>query len=64
VVELEGAAAAAEHARLEGSDAFAELVALSSKAAGGVSGQPPSAAAAVGLKKPPWLRQRAPQGER
>jgi hypothetical protein len=65
VVPLDSAAAAAEQARLEGTDAFAELVKLSSL--GGAAGQAPSAAKAFsagGLKKPPWLRQRAPQGER
>ena len=65
VVTLSTGEAEAERARLEAGNAFAELVALSSK--GVVSGQPPTSAAALstsGLKKPPWLRQRAPQGER
>ena len=63
VVALSPAGAEAERTRLEGTDAFAELVKLSSLAPG-AAGQPPSAAAAAGLRKPPWLRQRAPQGER
>ena len=66
VVPLDADAAAAEQARLESTDAFAELVKLSSLG-GAAAGQPPSAASAFssgGLKKPPWLRQRAPQGDR
>jgi len=66
VVPLDADAAAAEQARLEGTDAFAELVKLSSLG-GAAPGQSPSAASAFssgGLKKPPWLRQRAPQGDR
>mmetsp|Transcript_5311 Transcript_5311/g.17642 ORF Transcript_5311/g.17642 Transcript_5311/m.17642 type:complete len:349 (-) Transcript_5311:169-1215(-) len=43
--------------RLEGGDAFAELVKLN-------GGGRPAVAAEPGMKKPPWLRQRAPQGER
>lgn len=62
VVEVSTQEAEAELHRLQGTDAFAELVAISSK------GNAPSAKAAVGapegLRKPPWLRQRAPQGER
>jgi hypothetical protein len=67
VVELSPEAAEAERLRLEGTDAFAELMKLSSLAPGQTAGQPPSAASAFsagGLKKPSWLRQRAPQGER
>jgi hypothetical protein len=67
VVELSPEEAEAERLRLEGTDAFAELTKLSSLAPGQSAWQPPSAASAFsagGLKKPPWLRQRAPQGER
>ena len=60
----------AERRRLEGTDAFAELVAISSRGAGAAAAGcgpvaiAPPAAPGAGLKKPPWLRQRAPQGDR
>ena len=67
VVPLTADEADAERRRLESTDAFAELVALASQSGPPAAAQPPSAAKAFssgGLKKPPWLRQRAPQGER
>ena len=58
----------AEFDSLMATDAFSALVALSSKKApAGVAGgaaQPPPLAAAAAPRKPAWLRQRAPQGER
>ena len=66
VVHLSADEADAERKRLESTDAFAELVALAAQS-GPPSAAQPSAAKAFssgGLKKPPWLRQRAPQGER
>ena len=63
VVELSAAEASAERVRLESADAFAELVALSSVGSPGAAPAAP-AGSPTGLKKPPWLRQRAPQGER
>ena len=68
VVNLTPEEADAEQRRLETTDAFAELVALAAKSSATTTpAQPPSAAKAFssgGLKKPPWLRQRAPQGDR
>lgn len=67
LVALAPSDADAERGRLEATDAFAELVALSSLAGKTSLGQAPPAGDAFtppGLKKPPWLRQRAPQGER
>ena len=63
LVGLSAEEAEAERLRLEGTDAFAELVKISSRSGGGNA---PSTSAALtgGLKKPPWLRQRAPQGDR
>lgn len=55
----------AERQRLESVDAFAELVKMSSKAPPGVKKEKPKPIGLPeGLSKPPWLRQRAPQGNR
>jgi lipoic acid synthetase len=73
------AAEEAELARLAGADAFAELVQLAvaadpslapptrpraGSAGAAASAVGPPAAASASATKPPWLRQRAPQGER
>lgn len=55
----------AERERLESVDAFAELVRMSSKAPPGAKkDKPRPIGLPEGLTKPPWLRQRAPQGDR
>lgn len=54
----------AERQRLEATDAFAELVKMSSKATGVKKEKPKPIGLPEGLTKPPWLRQRAPQGNR
>lgn len=54
-----------ERKRLESVDAFAELVKMSSKAPPGPKkDKPKPIGIPEGLSKPPWLRQRAPQGDR